>query len=90
MTHNAVTAYRRALHPATSVSAAYRELRYAAAAGRFTRQPPPWLRRVRGDADGYVLLEDDVAALPVRRGRVVACLVNPERTPSARRCGARV
>jgi hypothetical protein len=90
MTHNAVTAYRRALHPATSVSAAYHELRDATATGRFTRQPPSWLRRVLGDADGYVLLEDDVAALPVRHGRVVGCLVNPERTPSARRRRSRV
>jgi len=90
MTHNAVTAYRRALHPATSVSAAYRELRNATAAGEFTQEPPSWLRRVRADADGYVLLEDDVAALPVRRGRVVGCLVNPERTAPARRCRSRV
>jgi hypothetical protein len=85
MTHNAVTAYRRALQPGTSVSGAYRELRRESAEARFTRKPPPWLRRVRSDAaDGYLLLEDDVAALPVRRGRVVGCLVNPERTPRPR------
>jgi hypothetical protein len=85
MTHNAVTAYRRALQPQESMSGAYRQLRRETAEARFTRKRPPWLRRVHRDAaDGYLLLGDDVAALPVRRGRVVGCLVNPERLPRPR------
>jgi hypothetical protein len=80
MTHNAVTSYQRGLRPSASVSSAYRELREMAADAHFTAHAPHWLGRVRGDTDGYLLLDDDTAALPVRRGRVVACLVNPTHT----------
>jgi hypothetical protein len=77
ITHNAVTSFHRRLCPESTLGRAYRELRAAVAIARFTPDPPPWLRRVRADTDGYLLLGDDLAALPVRRGRVVACLANP-------------
>lgn len=77
LTHNAVVGYQRLLAPSSSMSGAYGELKRACAHGQYERQAPAWLRRTRNDTDGYVLLDVDVAALPVRRGRVVACLVNP-------------
>jgi hypothetical protein len=79
VTQNAVTSFQRRLSPASTISRAYRELRHAVADADYTQHPPTWLRRVRGDADGYLLLDGDLAVLPVRHGRVVACLVNPER-----------
>lgn len=39
--------------------------------------PPAWLTRKDSRNDGYLLLEDERAVLPLRHGRVVACLVNP-------------
>jgi hypothetical protein len=77
LTHNAVAGYQRLLAPGNSISGSYRELGEACAQGQYERQAPAWLRRTHNDTDGYVLLDGDVAALPVRRGRVVACLVNP-------------
>jgi hypothetical protein len=77
LTHNAVISYQRQLTPGNSISGAYRELKRACAEGQYERPAPAWVRRTREDTDGYVLLDGDVAALPVRRGRVVACLVNP-------------
>jgi|HubBroStandDraft_3_1064219.scaffolds.fasta_scaffold16307_2 hypothetical protein len=77
LTHNAVTGYQRLLAPGNSMSGAYSELKRACAAGQYERRAPAWLRRTRTDTDGYVLLDGDIAVLPVRRGRVVACLVNP-------------
>jgi hypothetical protein len=44
---------------------------------QYERQAPTWLRGTRNHTDGYLLLDGDVAALPVRRGRAIACLVNP-------------
>jgi hypothetical protein len=78
LTHNAVVGYQRLLAPSNSVSGAYGELKRACADGQYERRAPAWLRRTRNDTDGYVLLDGDLAALPVRRGRVVACLVNPQ------------
>jgi hypothetical protein len=77
LTHNAVAGYRRLLAPGNSSSGAYSELKQACAQGRYEREAPSWLRRVCKGTDGYLLLDGDLAALPVRRGRVVACLVNP-------------
>ncbi len=77
LTHNAVVGYQRLLAPGNSVSGAYGELKRACANGRYEHQAPPWLRRARADTEGYVLLEGELAALPVCRGRVVACLANP-------------
>jgi len=77
LTHNAAASYQRLLAPECSISGAYRELKRACARGRFVRQAPPWLRRACADNDGYLLLEGEVAALPVRSGRAVACLGNP-------------
>jgi hypothetical protein len=78
LTHNAVVGYQRLLAPGNSVSGAYGELKRACARGRYEHQTPAWLRRTSKGTDGYVLLDGDLAALPVRRGRVVACLVNPQ------------
>jgi hypothetical protein len=78
LTHNAVVGYQRRLAPGHSISGAYGELKRACAHGRYEHQMPAWLRRASKGADGYVLLDGDIAALPVRRGRVVACLVNPQ------------
>jgi hypothetical protein len=79
VTHNAVTSFRRGLAPATSVTGAYRELYRACESARYSRTPPSWLRSARRDNDGYLLLSGERAALPLRRGRAVACLVNPAR-----------
>jgi hypothetical protein len=77
LTHNAVVGYRRALAPSTSLSGAYGELRRALQQGRFEYRAPSWVSRARKDNDGYVMLEGDLAALPVRGGRAIACLANP-------------
>ena len=77
LTHNAIASYRRLLASGNSSSGAYRELKHACAQGRYEREAPSWMRRVCKGADGYLLLDGDVAALPVRCGRAVACLVNP-------------
>lgn len=79
ITSNAVASFQRALCPASSVNHAHRDLRQACRRASYTTRPPTWLRAARGQNDGYLLLEDEVAALPLRRGRVVACLVNPTR-----------
>jgi hypothetical protein len=77
LTHNAVVAYQRRLAPSQSISGAYQELKRACASGRYEQRPPGWLRENRGKADGYVLLEGEVAALPLRNGRAITCLCNP-------------
>jgi hypothetical protein len=82
LTHNAVAGYQRRLAPGHSIGDAYGELKRAFAHGRYERQTPAWLCRASKGTDGYVLLDGDVAALPVRRGRVVACLVNPRHVAS--------
>jgi hypothetical protein len=77
LTHNAVVGYQRLLAPNNSIRGSYGELKRACARGRYERRAPAWLRRTCKGTDGYVLLDGDIAVLPVRRGRVVACLVNP-------------
>jgi hypothetical protein len=79
LTQNAVAGYQRVLCPANSPSGAYRELRRACKSARYTDRAPSWLRRANAGNDGYLLLDGELAALPVRRGRAVACLVNPQR-----------
>jgi hypothetical protein len=81
LTANAVAGFRRALRPTTSESDAYRELQRACRSAQFSPTAPAWLRDGRADNDGYLLLDGGRAALPVRRGRVVACLV--QRAPAA-------
>jgi hypothetical protein len=78
LTHNAVVGFNRGLCPANSASGAYHELRKACEVARYIDRPPSWLRRRHANDDGYLLLDDERAVLPIRRGRVVACLVNPE------------
>jgi hypothetical protein len=77
LTHNAALGYQRRLAPDQSISGAYYQLKRACAGGRYEQRPPEWLRKSRGQADGYMVLDGEVAALPVRNGRVIACLVNP-------------
>lgn len=79
LTHNAVVSYKRLLSPQSSISGAYRELRQACARGEIVREAPPWLSRASSDNDGYLVLEEELAVLPIRRGRAVACLANPLR-----------
>jgi hypothetical protein len=83
LTHNAVASFHRRLRPADSLSGAYRALRHACDEARYTERAPSWLGRARPDNDGYLLLDGEAAVLPVRRGRAVACLVNPN--PAARK-----
>jgi hypothetical protein len=78
LTHNAVAGFRRVVCPASSPSGAYRELRRACEVARYTDRAPSWLSRAHADNDGYLVLNGEVAALAVRRGRAVACLANPE------------
>lgn len=78
LTHNAVVGFNRALCPANSASGAYHELRKACEVARYIHCPPSWLRRRNADNDGYLLLDGARAVLPIRRGRAIACLVNPE------------
>jgi hypothetical protein len=77
LTHNAVVSFHRMLCPTDSLSGAYRELRRECQAAQYTTHAPRWLRRTKASNDGYLLLDGEIAALPVRRGRAVACLVNP-------------
>lgn len=77
LTHNAVVGYQRVLAPSSSLSSAYSELKRAVQRGRFEQTAPAWVARARKGSDGYVLLEGDLAALPVRGGRAVACLAKP-------------
>jgi hypothetical protein len=82
LTHNAALGYQRRLEPNQSISGAYQRLKRACADGRYEQQPPKWLPKTRKEADGYLLLDGEIAALPVRNGRAVACLVNPLHTIS--------
>jgi len=84
ITHNAVAGFQRVLCPASSPSDAYRELRRMCRAAHYTDRAPAWLRRVHAGNDGYLLLDGEAAALPIRRGRAVACLVNPSSNRAAR------
>jgi len=77
LTHNAVLGYQRSLAPENSISGAYGQLKRACARGRFQLRPPAWLRKTCKGTEGYLILEDEIAALPIRRGRAVACLANP-------------
>jgi hypothetical protein len=81
LTHNAVANFHRRLCPADSLGGAYRALQHACERARYTDRAPSWVGGGRADTDGYLLLDDETAALPVRRGRVVACLVNPNPAP---------
>jgi putative nucleotidyltransferase with HDIG domain len=81
LTHNAVVGFRRALCPAASLSAAHRTLRDACEVASYSELAPGWLGRIDPGTDGYLLLEGNKAALPVRRGRAVGCLVNPVTPP---------
>jgi hypothetical protein len=78
LTQNAIVSFHRVLCPTSSLSGAYRELRQACRAARYTDHAPSWLRRANVSNDGYLLLDGETAALPIRRGRAVACLVNPQ------------
>ena len=78
LTHNAVATFHRGLRPGDSLSGAYRALRRACEQARYTELAPSWLGAARPDNDGYLLLDGEAAALPLRRGRAVACLVNPD------------
>lgn len=82
LTHNAVVGFHRARCPGHSLNSAYQTLRDACGAAFYSELAPGWLGRVNPDTDGYLVLDAENAALPVRRGRAVGCLVNP--TPSAR------
>lgn len=77
LTHNAALGYQRRLAPDQSISGAYHQLKRACADGCYEQQSPEWLRKARGQADGYMVLDGDIAVLPVRKGRAIACLVNP-------------
>jgi hypothetical protein len=77
LTQNAVVGFHRVLCPTNSLSGAHRELRHACKAAQYTDRAPGWLRRTNASNDGYLLLDGETAALPLRRGRAVACLVNP-------------
>jgi hypothetical protein len=77
LTQNAVAGFQRALKPASSLSAAHHALNEACKRARYSEQPPSWLQRVSPNNDGYLLIGGDAAALPIRRGRAVACLANP-------------
>jgi hypothetical protein len=77
LTHNAVVGFHRVLCPTDSLSGAYRELRRECKAAQYIAHAPSWLRRTNASNDGYLLLDGEIAALPIRRGRAVACLVNP-------------
>ena len=78
LTHNAVVGYQRVLGSGSSLSGAHSELKRALQRGRFEQRAPSWARARKGN-DGYVLLEGDLAAVPVRGGRAIACLANPAR-----------
>jgi hypothetical protein len=69
--------FHRSLARDSSPSSAYRELTRICSGARLIDHPPSWLTAKDSRNDGYLLLEDERAVLPVRRGRVVACLVNP-------------
>jgi hypothetical protein len=77
LTHNAVAGFHRVLCPTSSMSSAYRELRRACAVARYTDCAPNWLRRANASNEGYLVLDDETVALPIRRGRAVSCLTNP-------------
>lgn len=81
LTHNAVASFHRALCPANSVSGAYRLLRRECEAAWHSDQPPSWVRAPHSSNDGYLLLADGNVALALRRGRAVACLINPQGAP---------
>jgi hypothetical protein len=72
LTHNAVVGFHRVLCPTNSMSGAYRELRRACEAALYTDRAPSWLRRINANNGGYLVLDDETAALPIRRGRAVA------------------
>ncbi|HEV7161713.1 MAG TPA: hypothetical protein VGN25_00520 [Solirubrobacteraceae bacterium] len=78
LTHTAVRSYRR-LRPEESAGGAYRALLKACAQAPLCEEPPSWLRHVDNSNDGYLLLHDGLAAVPVRHGRGVACLIDPAR-----------
>ncbi len=77
ITHNATVGYQRQLAPDQSLSGAHYELRRACPGGRYEQHAPGWLRKRSNRNDGYLILAGDLAALPVRDGRMIACLVNP-------------
>lgn len=76
LTHHAIFSYRR-LRPESSVSGAYKALREACAEAQLCEEPPSWLRRGDQSNDGYLILHEGLAAVPVRSGRGVACLIAP-------------
>lgn len=77
LTHNAVSGFRRAMCPFASLNSAHRHLKRTCREARFSAEPPQWLEHGASSADGYLLLPGEVAALPVRRGRAIALLVDP-------------
>jgi hypothetical protein len=84
LTHNAVVSFHRALCPANSLNGAYRRLRRECEAAGRSDRPPGWLSGPHPSTDGYLLLEGGNAALALRGGRAVTCLVNPQHRPGAR------
>lgn len=77
LTQNAIAGFQRLVGPASSPGGAHQALRRACRSGHFSADAPTWLVRVDDDNDGYLLLDGEVAALPIRRGRAVGCLANP-------------
>ena len=75
LTHNAVVAFHRAVCPEDSISGAYHRLCLALETARMSELPPTWLRHRGAPNDGYLILAGEEAALPLRRGRAVSCLV---------------
>lgn len=85
LTHNAVISFHRALCPTGSLNAAYRQLRRECETAQRSDRAPSWLRDAHPSNDGYLLLDDGNAALALRDGRAVTCLVNPQGRPVAHR-----
>jgi hypothetical protein len=76
VTHNAVCAFHRALCPSDSVTGAYRLLLQECEQALFSDHAPAWLHHSDPRTEGYLLLPGEAAALPLRNGRAVSCLIN--------------
>jgi hypothetical protein len=78
LTHNAVISFHRALCPSGSLNAAYVQLRRECETAQHSERAPSWLRGAHPNNDGYLLLDGGNAALALRDGRAVTCLINPQ------------
>jgi hypothetical protein len=85
VTHNAVVGFQRAMCPEESLRGAHRRLREACSLAVYIDRAPGWLRPADPSTDGYLVLHNQSAALPVRRGRAVACLINQTMQSHAQR-----